>query len=89
MDHFVLVGLDVFEDVFTFEILDCEEGGVERDSDLVEDCNQRLRPSGAREKRGRCEGTEGTEGEEEERRIVKPRAGSRAAKMDGEWDGVR
>ena len=41
MDHFILVGLDVFEDVFTFEILDCEEGGVEGDSDLVEDWNQR------------------------------------------------
>jgi hypothetical protein len=32
-----LVGLDVFKDIFTFEVLDCEKGGVERDSDLVED----------------------------------------------------
>jgi hypothetical protein len=44
VDHFILVGLDMFEDVFTFEVLDCEEGRVEGDSDLVEDCNQ-LAPS--------------------------------------------
>jgi hypothetical protein len=86
VDHFVLVGLDVFENVFTFEVLDCEEGCVEWDSDLVEDCNQRLRPSEAREKRGRCEGTEG---EARERRIVKPWAGSRVAEVDGEWDCVK
>jgi len=42
MDHFVLVGLNVFKDVFTFEVLDCEEGSVEGDSDLVENWNQRL-----------------------------------------------
>jgi hypothetical protein len=41
VDHFVLVGLNVFEDVFTFEVLDCEEGRVERDSDLVENWDQR------------------------------------------------
>jgi hypothetical protein len=89
MDHLVLIRLDVFEDIFTFEVLDCEEGRVEWDSDLVEDCNQRLRPSEAREKRGRCEGTEGEDREDRERRIVKPWAGSRVAEVDGEWDWVK
>lgn len=37
MNHFVLVRLDMFEYVFTFEVLDSEERRVERDSDLVED----------------------------------------------------
>ena len=41
MNHFVLVGLDVSEYIFTFEILDSEEGGIEGYSDLVEDCHQR------------------------------------------------
>ena len=41
MDHFVLVGLDVSEYIFTFEILDRKEGGIEGYSDLVEDCHQR------------------------------------------------
>ena len=50
MNHFVLVGLDVFEDIFTFEVLDCEEGRVEGNSDLMEDWDQRLRPIEAREK---------------------------------------
>jgi hypothetical protein len=36
--HFILVGLDVFEYVLAFEILDSEQGRVERDSDFVEDC---------------------------------------------------
>jgi len=52
VDHFILVGLDVFEDIFTFEILDCEESRVEGNSDLVEDWDQRLRTSEAREKSG-------------------------------------
>jgi len=52
VDHFVLIGLDVLEDIFTFEILDCEESRVEGNSDLVEDWDQRLRPIEAREKSG-------------------------------------
>jgi len=76
VDHLVLVGLDVFKDVFTFEILDCEEGRVEGDSDLVEDCHQRPRPSEARE-RGESGGMSSRD------------ARSRPAQMDGEWDGVK
>ena len=58
MDHFVLVGLDVFEDIFTFEVLDCEEGRVERDSHLVENWDQRSTEQSegaAREMRARRE----------------------------------
>jgi hypothetical protein len=41
MDHLVLIGLNVFEYVLTFEVLDGKKGSVERDSDLVEDYCQR------------------------------------------------
>jgi len=45
VDHFVLVRLDMFEYVFTFQVLDSEEGRVEWDSDLVEDwCERGRRP---------------------------------------------